>query len=80
MVASGNYGTADAASQVRYAPANDPFVISIGASDTNATQTSADDFAAPWSAWGYTYDGFQKPDIAAPGRVMDDYVPDWQRN
>ena len=51
VVASGNYGTADAASQVRYAPANDPFVITVGASDTNATQTSADDFAAPWSAW-----------------------------
>ena len=76
VVAAGNYGTGDVASGVKYAPANDPFVITVGASDTNATQTAADDFAAPWSAWGYTFDGFQKPDIAAPGRVMDGPVPD----
>ena len=28
------------------------------------------DLAAPWSAYGYTYDGFLKPDIGAPGRYM----------
>jgi serine protease AprX len=75
VVASGNYGTGDAASGVKYAPANDPFVITVGASDTNATPTPGDDFAAPWSAWGNTFDGFQKPDIAAPGRVLDGPVP-----
>jgi serine protease AprX len=75
VVAAGNYGTGDVASGVKFAPANDPFVITVGASDTNATQAAGDDFAAPWSAWGYTYDGFQKPDIAAPGRVLDGPVP-----
>jgi serine protease AprX len=75
VVASGNYGTGDVASRVKYAPANDPFVITVGASDTNQTVSGADDFAAPWSAWGYTYDGFQKPDIAAPGRMLDGPVP-----
>jgi serine protease AprX len=76
VVAAGNYGSADGTHRVHFAPANDPFVITVGASDTNETQTPGDDFAAPWSAWGYTYDGFQKPDIAAPGRGMDGPVPD----
>jgi serine protease AprX len=75
VVAAGNYGTGTIASRVKYAPANDPFVITVGASDTNGTVLPVDDFAAPWSAWGFTYDGFAKPDIAAPGRVMDGPVP-----
>ena len=76
VVAAGNYGHTDGTpSRVVYAPANDPFVITVGASDTNATVAPNDDFAAPWSAWGRTYDGFAKPDIAAPGRVMDGPVP-----
>jgi serine protease AprX len=29
-----------------------------------------DDVAAPWSAYGYTLDGFAKPEVAAPGRYM----------
>ena len=41
VAASGNDGTGDVASGVKYAPANDPFVITVGgASDTNATQTA----------------------------------------
>jgi hypothetical protein len=34
-----------------------------------------DDVAAPWSAYGYTLDGFAKPDLAAPGRYMVGPVP-----
>ena len=34
-----------------------------------------DDTAAPWSAYGYTLDGFAKPDLAAPGRYMVGPVP-----
>ena len=71
VVASvGNYGSGAGASGVQYAPANDPFVITVGATDTNGTVSTADDFAAPWSAWGATNDGFAKPEIAAPGRYM----------
>lgn len=29
-----------------------------------------DDATAPWSAYGYTLDGFAEPDLAAPGRYM----------
>jgi len=55
---------------VPFAPGNDPFVISVGASDIRNTLDLGDDVAAPWSAWGYTPDGFMKPDISAPGRYV----------
>jgi serine protease AprX len=75
VVAAGNYAVNGQRSNVGYAPANDPFVITVGASDTNGTTTRSDDFAAPWSAWGYTQDGFFKPEVAAPGRHMIGAVP-----
>jgi serine protease AprX len=76
VAAAGNYGVDGLPTTVAYAPANDPFVISVGASDTNNTgYTSADDTAAPWSAFGYTLDGFAKPDIGAPGRYLVGPVP-----
>jgi serine protease AprX len=75
VVAAGNYGSSSGPSRVKYAPANDPFVITVGASDTNGSIAPNDDFAAPWTAWGYTYDGFLKPDLAAPGRVVIGAVP-----
>jgi serine protease AprX len=75
VAAAGNYAQNGAESGVGFAPANDPFVITVGASDTNNTATSSDDFAAPWSAWGFTQDGFRKPEIAAPGRVMNGPTP-----
>jgi serine protease AprX len=75
VAAAGNYGTGDTPSGVKYAPGNDPFVITVGAADINGTKTLEDDTAAPWSAWGYTYDGFAKPEVVAPGRYMVGPVP-----
>ena len=75
VTAAGNYGTAGTASGVLYAPGNDPFVITVGADDTGRSPGAGNDTAAPWSAYGYTYDGFSKPDIAAPGRYMISSVP-----
>lgn len=65
VVAAGNYGT-DAYS-VDHAPANDPFVITVGAFDDRGTRDSADDAVAPWSSVGVTVDGYAKPDVVAPG-------------
>jgi serine protease AprX len=70
VTAAGNYATNGQSSGVPFAPANDPFVITVGAADVNKTITAADDVAAPWSAYGYTADGFAKPDVAAPGRYL----------
>src|SRR5256714_8560868 len=64
VVAAGNYGTSNTTpSGVKFAPGNDPFVITVGAMDLGGTANAADDFAAPWSAWGRTDDGFMKPDV-----------------
>ena len=70
VAAAGNYAVNGQPSGVPCAPGNDPFVITVGAADINNTMTTSDDTAAPWSAWGYTADGFSKPDISAPGRFL----------
>ena len=75
VAASGNYGSTSGPSGVLYSPAADPFVITVGAADLNGTSTTYDDTMAPWSAWGYTIDGFSKPDLAAAGRYMAGPVP-----
>src|SRR5579864_6263914 len=70
VAASGNYAQNGQASGVNFAPGNDPFVITVGAADIGTSVGANDDTNAPWSAWGYTPDGFMKPDIAAPGRYI----------
>jgi len=69
VVAAGNNGTADGPSTV-YPPANDPFVITVGATEDLGTASLDDDFVGAFSAYGTTGDGFAKPDIVAPGRNM----------
>jgi serine protease AprX len=75
VAAAGNYAVNGAESGVQFAPGNDPFVITVGAADIGTKTSASDDTAAPWSAWGYTPDGFMKPDLAAPGRYMIGPVP-----
>jgi serine protease AprX len=75
VTAVGNYGTG-AEQTVTSSPGNDPFAISVGAADLNGTADASDDFAAPWSVYGFTYDGFRKPDVGAAGRYMVGPVPD----
>ena len=74
VAAAGNYGDGTA-SGVRYAPGNDPFVITVGALDINNTARTWDDQPAPFSAFGYTHDGFWKPEVSAAGRYMIGPVP-----
>ncbi len=64
VVAAGNLGPNSAL----YAPANDPYVITVGATDDAGTVTSADDTLTAFSSFGLTQDGFRKPDLVAPGR------------
>jgi serine protease AprX len=53
------------------APANDPFVITVGAVDDNQTAETADDTIASFSSRGKTkIDNGSKPDVSAPGRRM----------
>jgi serine protease AprX len=68
VVAAGNDGAAEDA--VQYAPANDPYVITVGCLDDNATTTPSDDSLCSFSSRGLTQDGQAKPDLVAPGRKV----------
>ena len=74
VAAAGNFGTGTAV-DMSFAPGNDPFVITVGALDQHQTADPSDDTVASWSAYGFTSDGFSKPDVAAPGRFMIMPVP-----
>ena len=63
VVAAGNLGPQTAL----YAPANDPYVITVGATDDHGTSTITDDTLARFSSYGPTQDGYAKPDLVAPG-------------
>jgi serine protease AprX len=64
VVAAGNNGPNSAF----YAPANDPFVITVGATDDRGTTSIDDDTLASFSSFGVTQDGVSKPELVAPGR------------
>jgi serine protease AprX len=57
------------------APANDPFVITVGAIDDNGTKAINDDFQKPWSSAGTTMSGVYKPEVVAPGTNIVSYMP-----
>src|SRR5947199_5602908 len=74
VAAAGNHGQGGPVS-MSYAPGNDPFVITVGATDQNGTSDPSDDTIPSWSAYGKTMDGFSKPDLSAPGRYMISTAP-----
>lgn len=63
VTSSGNAGPETA----NVAPANDPFVITVGSTDTMDTVTTDDDVLAPFTSTG-TPGGYRKPELLAPGR------------
>ena len=65
VAAAGNRGSGSDA--VKYAPGNDPYVITVGAVDDKNTKGVTDDQITSWSSRGTTQDGFAKPDLYAPG-------------
>jgi serine protease AprX len=68
VVAAGNRGkVADAAN---YAPANDPYAITVGALDEQGQTNLGSDTVAPYSSVGTSQDGHAKPDLYAPGSHM----------
>jgi serine protease AprX len=75
VAAAGNYGLPDAPSGVKFAPGNDPFVITVGALDLNGDLSPRDHDVPSWSAYGRTFDGFMKPDVSAAGRYMIGAIP-----
>ena len=66
VVSAGNNG-AGTDDGILYPPANDPFVITVGATDDMDTADTGDDVLASFSGYGTTEAGFAKPDLVAPG-------------
>jgi serine protease AprX len=62
VASAGNQGNA-----ALYPPANDPFVITVGATNDKGTNSISDDVMALFSAYGITSEGVKKPDLVAPG-------------
>lgn len=62
VVAAGNTSNA-----YSFSPANDPFVITVGATDERGTSSRSDDTLASFSSAGVTLDSVAKPDVVAPG-------------
>jgi serine protease AprX len=65
VTAAGNRGTEPGA--VDYAPANDPYAITVGALDDGGTTIWGDETVAPWSSQGTTATGVRKPEVYAAG-------------
>jgi serine protease AprX len=82
VIASAGNGAAGSYNTINAAPANDPFIITVGAADEAGTPNRADDFIASFSAFGTTLDGFAKPDIVAPGKNVVSVLAteSWWRN
>jgi serine protease AprX len=78
VTAAGNTGPV---AETVTVPGNDPYVITVGAIDTNRTPGDwSDDILPAWSATGPTLDGFAKPDVLAPGGsivsfIINDFPP-----
>ncbi|MCX6372670.1 MAG: S8 family peptidase [Actinobacteria bacterium] len=69
VCAAGNEG--DFGSGGILSPGNDPFVITVGATDTRQTADVSDDVVASYSSVGPTlYDEIAKPDLVAPGNRL----------
>jgi serine protease AprX len=75
VVAAGNDGRDNSQGTDGYAtitaPGNDPYVITVGAMNTENTQTTSDDQIASYSSKGPTLlDQVVKPDLVAPGNLI----------
>jgi serine protease AprX len=75
VVAAGNQGRNLALNGEGYgtieAPGNDPYALTVGASNSNYTASLSDDVMATYSSKGPSYiDQIAKPDIIAPGNLV----------
>lgn len=75
VVAAGNGGRDNSTGNMGYgtilAPANDPYVITVGATRSMGTPDRADDLVASYSSKGPTaIDHIVKPDLIAPGNLV----------
>ena len=72
VVAAGNSGPEHGSVT---SPANNPWLLTVGAIDTGALASKADDRVAPFSAGGPTNSRHIKPDLVAPGTFLAGVLP-----
>lgn len=60
---------------INYSPANDPFVITVGALNGEGQSSPSLINLAPWSKRGTTSEGVAKPELNAPGEKIVSYLP-----
>ena len=82
VASAGNVTAESGYNTINAAPANDPFIITVGASNENGTSDRSDDVLGNFSAYGTTVDGINKPDIIAPGKNIVSTLAEssWWRN
>lgn len=61
---------------INYAPANDPYIITVGAVDGQGQNEARNVELAPWSKHGVTPQGIHKPEVTAPGVDMISLLPE----
>ncbi len=83
VTAAGNMDASTGYDPVITAPANDPFVITVGSSDEKGTSKTKDDVIAMFSSYDETIDLVLKPDIIAPGKDIISVLAsnsDWSKD
>jgi serine protease AprX len=73
VAAAGNTGPSGGTVE---SPGIDPYVITVGSTDDQATLQLSDDVLGWWSSWGTPQSSTAKPDLVSPGRrVVSIRVP-----
>lgn len=67
VVSMGNKDTQNGITPHSRPPANDPFLITVGASTENGDSSRGNDRSARFALYKATDDGFMKPELYAPG-------------
>jgi len=60
---------------IDYAPANDPFIITVGSVDSQGKNEAKSSILSKWSKHGFTAQGVHKPEIMAPGVDIISILP-----
>ncbi len=67
VAAAGNWNNNSTFNAIQAAPANDPFIITVGATDDKGSSKRIDDSKTSFTATGTTLAGYSKPELLAPG-------------
>jgi serine protease AprX len=68
VASAGNEWSGEYINTIKAAPANDPFIITVGASNEMGSSDRSDDVITPFTARGVSLSGYYKPEIIAPGK------------